>query len=276
MRYEYAILMFRPSRFMRPDAVAAGIVVKKRNQLDIRIPWQTKLSAIMPSMTPRMVHEAEASLRQMAERAPEETWAMLPEMPHFSVDTSAPGWFEVNAPDEYEQRVNEILDTQVRAPRKKSERDGVTRLQTDIRAWFKKNDMLGRRAEDMDKRKVVPRVPIRDNQDMRVDFAWKNGAINFAVTSDLRADSLSAMEMKSRAALASILMLEGKRAWHGKGHAVYAADAANERKAQASIMLLDSYCDGRIYNFLSADDMARFYSAIAEDIGRPTIAESSA
>lgn len=116
MQYEYVILTFHPSRFMRRDQAAAGVVVRKDDALDIRIPWQEKLRALMPTLTPDMVFTAGNELNRLAQQSPDELWNELPTHPFFRADTSSPGWFEADSPEEYERQVGNILRTQVLTP----------------------------------------------------------------------------------------------------------------------------------------------------------------
>jgi len=109
MKYHYHIIIFRPSEYMRVDQVAVGIAVNKGDNIDIRMPYQPKISALLPSITPQHIEEARQSLVDLASHDVNFFMDELPHMSPFKAVSNKQGWFIADSQAEYEKQVDNTL-----------------------------------------------------------------------------------------------------------------------------------------------------------------------
>jgi len=271
MKYCYHLIVFRPSKFVRVDQVAVGVAVRHASGVDIRMPYQPKIAAIMPFFTRRMLEKTKESLMAIAEYNADYFMQELPHMQSFCAVDEHQGWFLAESKEDYEKSIQDILSQTVATPKVTSKRKVTsTKLVTEMKRVFKQKKILGQSLDDIHKHLVVPSFPISEDEGLHADFAYKNGVYHVTTVSDFRAESSSLKTKQAHAAIQAITMLEGRKKLEGKSYAVYAADAHSESNIQHILTMLDDYSCGNIYNFASDDDMNDYYQSIENHLSPQT------
>lgn len=267
MQYEYQLIILEPD-MMRGERVNVGLIVYHENRVDIRMPSsQPKLRGIDPAYTPHVIEKEKARLSEMASVDSvlfrQVSQALGP------LHTSEVGWFDAGTGDEYDARVNDLLQRLVLAPKRKVKRAPVSRLANALKNEFRRKGFLGKGPEDIGKHRIIPSYTISEEEGLRADFAYKNGVYHVTTVADLRSKNASMTEKQGRGALKAITMLEGKKRLGGKAYAIYAAQRDQERELMPVITMLGEYSDGNIFNALSGDDMTSYHKIVAGHLGRP-------
>jgi len=238
MKYHYHLIIFRPSEYVRVDQVAVGIAVNKGDNIDIRMPYQPKISALLPYTTPLHIEKTRQSLVDLASH---NTNYFMDELPHMS---------------------DSILKRLVITPKVEKDRVITSRLNTCIKKAFKNKHILGKTEGDIKKHLVVPNFTISKDENLVADFAYKNGVYHVTTVADFRAESSSKISQQGKGALKAITMLEGKKRLKGKAYAIYAASSKQEEQLLPTINMLNEYANGNIYNYNSDQDMESYYLTV--------------
>ncbi len=271
MKYNYHLIVFRPSQFMRVDQVAVGIAVRTHDGVDIHMPYQSKISTLLPSMTPRIIEDARKSMVSMASFDPDSFMEELPHMQLFCAIDPKMGWFKAESNQDYEMNIQDILSRTVITPKLKHPKVSTCKLSTELKRSFKDKGFLGKALGDIDKHLIIQGFPISESEDLYADFAYKNGVYHIMMAADFRTTQ-SKTTQQAKAALKAITMLEGKKKLKGKSYAIYAASIGIEDKIQPVLSMLNDYSNGNIFNYNSTDDMQKYYEIVDGHLSKQLIA----
>ncbi|HKD23711.1 MAG TPA: hypothetical protein VKB71_16965, partial [Rhizomicrobium sp.] len=167
------------------------------------------------------------------------------------------GWFSAETTQDYEDRVSEILESLVRRPRAESKKKS-SRINTEITREFKRAGALAKPTESIEDHKVVRDYLVAVDEDLRADFALKNGAYHVTATLDLRRDQVHIKEATWKAIVLDRAKAVLPRTTRRLG--VYAA-APQAHQFKSHIQLLGEYADD-VFNWADHDDRQRYTHAI--------------
>lgn len=183
--YNYALLRFAPDP-VRGERVNIGLVVFKNGKADVRLtPQLAKAQALVPNEDlAALWRDLPESVADIVRRHPEDVAARL--LKNFGVITIS-GLAQLSADESaYEGRVSELLRWLVTPAGRVSAAAGRSRLATEIRSEFKRNNLLATSLDEINEHKVVVGFELPGEDDLSVDFALKNGLYRFTQVIDYR------------------------------------------------------------------------------------------
>jgi hypothetical protein len=171
------------------------------------------------------------------------------------VKLSGLGWFLAESAAEYEAHVTGILSDLILRPKTRTEeladaRAKRSRINSEIATELSKLRILAGRKETIDDHKVARDYYVSVAENLRADFAAKNGVYHITSTLDLRRDSVHIKEACWKACV-----LEEARRLLGDGThrlGVYAADY-DATQFRGHIEILKGYST-RTFNWLNPEE----------------------
>jgi hypothetical protein len=145
---------------------------------------------------------------------------------------------------------------------------GNTKITLTLKKAFKKNKILGKKPEDIDRHMMVQHFPIAENEGLYAEFALLNAKYHLTETADFRPEYLGGKEKSKVASLAAIKFVEAKRIYSDIGcdrYVVYGARNDNEVRGQ--LALLANHSDG-VINVKSKAEMAAYMEKIMRAASR--------
>lgn len=237
--FNYAVLMAIPD-VVRGERVNVGIIVFAPGGLDVRLTEMGKVRALTGNDWTSYATDA---ARRLKERFPssEAAKAAIDAGEPFDpiLRATAAAWFSVDSVLDYESRIREILTALVIRPKAILHRPTATRINTEIAAQLRQSNVLAAPEDSMDSHKVVRDFVVED--ELRADFAQRNGVLRVATTLDLRKPHVSI----SQAALKAIILDRAKET-HGSDTrriGVYAAANDDLPRFHQHLELLREYSD---------------------------------
>ncbi|WP_375591578.1 DUF3037 domain-containing protein [Chitiniphilus eburneus] len=179
------------------------------------------------------------------------------------------GGFAWRDEDEYEQRIEETLESLVEpAHPTKHPRAGNSRLFLDLKRAFTTQGWMSDQIKDINKHKIVARYPILGNN-VTAEFAIQNGALHLTETVDFR---LNLLPIKRQEAMSKATVLDLASKLHTsspvKKYVVVAG--SSHQDASPSIDILSHYAD-EIFEWEKASAMDDYLNLIAKAVGRPPL-----
>ncbi|MDD2749815.1 DUF3037 domain-containing protein [Acidithiobacillus sp.] len=183
-------------------------------------------------------------------------------VPHSNVSQ-----FIFNLPEEYDQRVQSILDSLV-VPRRSSsiQREPISRLFMDVKKVFYTYDWLGKFSDDINKHLIVPRYPVSERDGLKAEFALRNGSLHIIETVDFRADNFGA---KRQEAMSKALVFDLAAKIEGKSVCSYVVTAGSHSSQAKPITNLLSHYTTNILSWESPEDMNFLIKAMEVATGKP-------
>ena len=237
--FNYAILQAVPDA-RRGERVNIGLVVFKRDGLDIRVAATRKLS----SLTARswdaeikafgeIISELDDSDLEMEERH-----ARLMTVQD-KLTLSDAGWFNATTAQKYEGTVKDILRTFVMRPKRSSRTEGPS-VVAEISSVLRHAKILASPKEPLDSGLVVRNYLIGDG--LEADFAQLNGKLHVASVLDLRANN----PQLAQAALKGVVLDQAKRRFSDRkvhGTCIFAAAPERLEELHDNLAILKPYAD---------------------------------
>jgi hypothetical protein len=264
--FDYAILKAIPDA-RRGERVNVGIIVFLPDRIDVRLSDLAKLRAISRSDWAQYATDFRARIMAdfKAGEPPKNFLGRLSLMESV-IRFSDVAWFSIEAIEQYDDRIKEILDALVIRPRSEP-KPKSTRINTEIARTFRTSRILARPTENIDDHKVVPNFYISKEEELRADFVLKNGVYHVTATLDLRRSNVDI----SQAALKAIVLDKAGDIFPSgvRRLGVYAAPPGS-RQFQPHIDLLTDYADDA-FNWLDKQDRERYTRSIyaAWNAGNP-------
>lgn len=153
--YEYAVLTAMPNP-RRGERVNVGIVVFRPDRIDVRFRQAVyKLRALTGENWDFRLESASACLIELFDRdvEPREVltqFAMVEPL----LKPSNLGWLSADTDDDYEIKVDQILDSLVGLPHRKRSKSR-SRINTEITNEFKRHNVLAGKGESIESGKIV-------------------------------------------------------------------------------------------------------------------------
>lgn len=252
--FEYSVLRAIPDP-RRGECVNVGIVIFSDDEVDIRFPGRGKLRVIASDDWGSYLTNFEGALHRAYEKIknPEACLASVAELGG-AISPTTLARFSVFSLEDYEQRVNEIINTLVLKPAlPRKGRGGSTRINTEITREFRRVNILASREESIDDHKVVRNFVVSQEEDLVADFALKNGVYHITATLDLR---LARVNIGQAAIKAIVLDKAAKEFGEVRRIGVYAVDS-HAPQYRSHIALLQDYADDT-FNWLDSHDRMEF------------------
>lgn len=255
--FEYAILMAEPDP-RRGERVNVGLVVFLPDRIDVRFSDLAKVRALAAGDWAEYIKDA--NRRLMSLFLPDQQPHAL--MRRFSllepiIRFSDLGWFSIERPEQYEERVKSILATLVNRP-KPGARPKSTRINTEIAREFRRTKVLARPDEGIGDHRVVRDFYVSEEEELKADFLVRNGIYHVTATLDLRRASNDISQATLKA-----VVLDKARQVFGAGSrrfGVYAAPPA-VTETRPHIAILRDYAD-ETFNWLDPDQRQAYTRAI--------------
>jgi hypothetical protein len=224
--FRYSILMAIPD-VRRGERVNIGTAIYRPEGVDIRLPEAAKLRSI--SLGAWNAYAADFCRRLSEAYDPAEdavAFAARFSLMEPVVRLSEPGWFIANTAEAYEIHVRGILaDLVVRGRDQEVEEDEPrkkpSKINREIANEFRKIKLLASKDETIDDLKVKENHFVSVKENLRADFAFKNGVVHVTATLDLRGEFVHIKE----AAWKAMVLVESLENFGSKTQrlAVYAA-----------------------------------------------------
>lgn len=251
--FNYAVLMAIPD-VRRGERVNVGIVVFAPGGLDVRLTEMGKVRALTGNDWTGYATDA---VRRLKDRFPssEAAQAAIDAGEPFDPILRATGaaWFSVDSVLDYESRIREILTALVMRPKATLHRPKTTRINTEIATHLRQSKVLAAPEEPMESHKVVRDYTVED--ELRADFAQRNGVLRVAATLDLRKPNVNIRDATLKA-----IVLDRAKAVYGNDTrriGIYAATNDDKPRFHLHLELLQDYSD-EVFNWSVPEERRGF------------------
>jgi hypothetical protein len=263
--YDYAVVKIAPDP-IRDEALNVALVILHPEHLDVRItPNPERLRAVAPALQPKMLEELRTALRAVDNPTltTDQRIERLRDLPGISVSGAGTLYAEneVQLDDHIGNLVSRLLKS-IRAPATVPS-PKVTRLTKELSAAFRREKLLGRGEDALDRHKIVRNVAVSSDGALRADFVAKNRKMHVTETVDLRTDGdLTAARLKD-IAVSAVTLDEAKRTFgrSTQRYFIYAGNRAAEQQARGYLNAAEHHAD-HVFNFISKDDRARYFDFV--------------
>lgn len=144
---------------------------------------------------------------------------------------------------------------------KAERRKAVSKLQTQMKHWFRDSKILGRNMEDLSKNRVVSNFPVSVDADVYADFAYKNGALHVIETLDMRGAEHVTTGLRNTAAFKSIT-LDMAADVVGNGKRIGIVAASDYPAIKSALRLFERNAD-EVFSMDSPDDTQRLANLLS-------------
>lgn len=265
----YSVLRYFPYQ-NRGEHVYVGILVLLPDE-SVRVhisPNLRKVKGIDPGADVEGIRNTETTIPEFVKNmgwSGDEIFPRLQEWgrvtPHSNVSQ-----FIFNTIEEYNERVQSILDSLVTPRRSKGiQRDPLSRLFMDVKKAFNTYNWLGKSAEDINKHLIIPRFPVSERDGLKAEFALRNGRLHIIETVDFRVDNLGA---KRQEAMSKALVFDLAAKIEGKSVCSYVVTAGAQSKQAKPITNLLGHYTTNILAWESADDLNSLLNAMETATGK--------
>ncbi|RUW61572.1 DUF3037 domain-containing protein [Mesorhizobium sp. M7A.F.Ca.US.008.03.1.1] len=236
--YSYAILQAAPDA-RRNERVNIGLVVLKEDGLDIQVVESRKIRALTGQSWDALIDSYSKALRAVDDPSAniEERLIYL-NAAEGEILLSASGWFKAFDQEQYDARINEIVDAIIARPSSRKPKED-TSIVAEISADLRRAKILATKEDTLATGKVVRNY--RVDVGLEADFAQLNSRLHVASVLDLR----SAHPQLAQAALKAVVLDRAAASYDGNIHkiGVYAVAPARRQEVIDNITLLERYSD---------------------------------
>lgn len=259
--FNYAIIRFCPDE-RRGESVNIGVAIFSNGQIDIRFASSfAKAQALFPNISFDGLHGFPARINELLSQfhSITEQHSFLQE--YGPITASELGRFEISSSEQYEPQVQRLLNDFVIPPRAKSmprAKTGV--LKRSLSDTFRIAGLLGQSPEDIDLHKVVPAFPVSQEENLFVDFAYKNGTYRFAEVVDLRVSHNSLTDKFKECCEKAISLDKAKRKFGSDSTRLVLFSVPNDYSplVDSSLNLLNDYAT-HLFNADNDEDLSKFH-----------------
>ncbi|AVX37795.1 DUF3037 domain-containing protein [Yersinia massiliensis] len=254
--FKYSLIRITPN-LEKGETINVGLIVYLDEDIDVRMLHSvSKLRAIDKSLDLNYLEELTGNLFHLSSAIND--IKMLPRLFKGSLSLSEFGVFTVGSSDNYEAKLNELMNRLVN-PHKKPYKRVNKKIFFDIRDMFSKQGILGKYSEDIFEHKVVANYPISAEEGLVADFLLKNGKYHLTETLDFRTENVK--KQMGEAAISALTINKAVEIYSNNidSFVIYAAETmAQENSAKHQLNLLGKHTDNLI-NAFSRDDMMVYY-----------------
>lgn len=261
--YDYCVLQFRPDA-VRGEVVNIGLVIFLDGRVDVRLTTHlTKAQALVPNASFENLPEIKAEINEICEGLDSDDAIMI--LRGFApFSCSSKGYF-LAEPAEYEGKVDQTMRWLVNPLRKQSEREGKSRLFTEIKREFSRINLLGKDISELHEHKVIAGFSLPGEEDLQADFVFKNGIYHLTQVIDYQTTPKSAHAKIKEVSVKAIALHQAPRILDGKtaGYALVRVPSEFESIAKPHLMILHDFCPNVLRYDVEAD-RTKYWKRIAE------------
>jgi hypothetical protein len=248
--YHFAVLRVMPNA-MRGERFNIGLAVFHPDQsvslhLDVS---RERLKALDPNLSVIKWDLWATQARDLLEQLPYEArlnWLKTAFTP-ITADAEL-GWFRAANDQEVRDNIESLLKRLVSRPRRliRAERtkgSQPTRLQSQLKNWFKAQHILGKSMDDLAKNRIVEEYPVSIDTDSYADFAFKNGALHIIETMDLRGVDHLTARLRNQAAFKSIVLDQARDVTQGGGQRIAILAASDYGAVKSAVKMIERNAD---------------------------------
>ena len=140
-----------------------------------------------------------------------------------------------------------------------------TKLQSQLKSWFRQAQLYSPRLTDLSKGRVVSGYPVDVADDLYADFALKNGAVHVIETIDLRGLERLNKSVRGEAGLTAVLFDQAHKSLSPETRCVAITTADDYSIVKPVLGLIARYADDMI-SLESAADRQRFADFIYQSL----------
>jgi hypothetical protein len=268
---KYAVLRATPDS-RRGERVNIGLIAFLSDRIDVRFSELTKLNVL----TGEDWDSYASMYRETAQKAfqkglsAEETLKSIEMLDEIVAPTNL-GWFSATANEDYEASISAILNELVVKPKKAVPMLPAlapqTRINTEMAKSFRELRVLAKKDESLRTKKIVRDYTVSKKEELKVDFAWRNGKLNCAATLDLRIHT-----SLGTAALKALALDKARREYGGDKKVnrigVYAVDPGHKEEHKSQIAILADYSN-KTFNWGDTAGRKLFLRYMADNMDFP-------
>ena len=175
-------------------------------------------------------------------------------------------YFSINTLNEYEEKIQSLLNILVKPIPKKTKTTKTPRLQAQIKETFQRMSLLGESAIDIENHKVIANFLLEESTGLTADFVLKNTIYHVSQVIDY---SVSDQKTKYKeTCLKTMGFIESKKILKNtKGYLVFFATNSEEKGLISQLNLAQQYSDD-MFNMMSHEDAIRYYQTMSNLAGR--------
>jgi hypothetical protein len=246
----FSVLRLMPNS-MRGERLNVGLVVFHPNQdvtvhLDVS---QERLRSFDPNLAGINWDDWASQAVKILSDAPSDVRATLLKTAFGPITTDAElGWFRASNNVEVQDNVSSLLKRLVSRPVRlvkvgRTHSTRKTKLQTQLKNWFRVQKILGRSMNDLSNNQVVEEYPISIETDSFADFAFKNGALHIMETIDLRGVDHLTASLRNKAAFKSVVLDQAADVTGGGGQRIAIVAASNYAAIKPALKMIERNAD---------------------------------
>lgn len=140
-----------------------------------------------------------------------------------------------------------------------------TKLQSQLKSWFRQAQLYSPRLTDLSKGRVVSGYPVDVADDLYADFALKNGAVHVIEAIDLRGIERLSKSVRGEAGLTAVLFDQARKSLSAETRCVAITTADDYSIVKPVLGLIARYADDMIA-IESAHDRQRFSDFVYQSL----------
>ena len=258
--YKYSIISITPND-LRGEMLNIGLIVRGGDSFDVHMSGASKLNAVFGGKWGEYVDRLRDDILSFASSGGD-VFSSL-QLFYSNVHTSLGGEFVASSGREKADILKELNKTFIlkKNPKRSPRKIGIN---DEISSLLNHHKILGEKADDIFNHKVVRDYLISSEENLKADFAVKNGRLHVATTLDLRSGNVGI----DRAALKAIVLDKAKTlvlsASDVRRVAVYAS--SDPKSHSYNVNILKDYSNDT-YNWADLDERQAFMSSFEQAAG---------
>lgn len=265
--FDYAIIKYMPNP-KRGEIINIGLIIFKPTTIDVRVLAVAHKAALLDGMTTDdNIFKIKDSFEELAKLAnsPKNNYELITSCSK-SIFLSDKAYFSINTLNEYEEKIQSLLNILVKPIPKKTKTTKTPRLQAQIKETFQRMSLLGESAIDIENHKVIANFLLEESTGLTADFVLKNTIYHVSQVIDY---SVSDQKTKYKeTCLKTMGFIESKKILKNtKGYLVFFATNSEEKGLISQLNLAQQYSDD-MFNMMSHEDAIRYYQTMSNLAGR--------
>lgn len=254
--FKYSLIRVTPN-LEKGETINVGLIVYHGNDIDVRmLNSVSKLKAIDKGLTIDYLEDLTNSLFDISHKIND--IELLPCLFKGSLSLSSFGMFTLQANEQYEYKINELMNRLIN-PHRQTHKRLKRRVFFDIKATFVQHGIFSKYSEDLYQHKIVANYPISDEEGLVADFLLKNGKYHLTETLDFRSENIK--KQMGESAVSALTIAKACEIYKSNidSFVIYAAETTSQEKAaRQQLNLLEKHSDNLI-NAFSKEDMNFYY-----------------
>jgi hypothetical protein len=255
LSFKFSVVQASPDR-RRGERVNVGVLVFLNDRVDFRVPELRKLKMLAGHGWDEIAsaYGAQVATEFAREKNPDQLIKNISTMSKIFMPSDL-GSAIVNTTDEYEDRVNSILNTLVVRP-SLTKGEKQARINSEISKMLTAQQVLATKGQTIDDHKVVRGFVVSKDKELVADFAYRNGTLRVVATLEMRGTTAAHGKACEKGAT-----LHFAREVFGSNTstlAVYAVSPLDIKARSAEIDILKGFSNGNAFNWLDPSEQRTF------------------